>query len=80
MADPGWGIWDCSPPPPPPPPPPLVEEPCSHTLLIKLLNFARPRSVYKSHENMHFSTNSPQTEVKQAVKSIPSTFVRNKRI
>ena len=35
-------------------------------LLIKILNFVRPRSVYKTHENMHillaFITNSPENK------------------
>ena len=63
MADPGWGIWGKC--PPPPPPPHFVEEPCWHAaiFLIKALNFVRPRSVYKTHEDMHillaFITNSP---------------------
>ena len=46
MVDPGWGIWANS----PPPPPHLEEEPA--ILLIKILNFVRPRSVYKTYENI----------------------------
>ena len=50
----------------------LVEEPAM--LLIKTLNFDRPRLVYKIHENMHillaFITNSPETKVKLATKII----------
>ena len=47
---------------PPPTESHLVEEPA--ILLIKILNFVRPRSVHKTHENMHillaFITNSPE--------------------
>ena len=47
MVDPGWDIWGKCPPPP--------LSPCGGTIfLIKILNFVRPRSTYKTHETMHF--------------------------
>ena len=51
-------------------PPYLVEEPA--ILLIKILNliYARPRSVYKTHESMHillaFITNLPETKANRS--------------
>ena len=84
IADPGWDIWDKFPFPPPPHPLHLVEKPI--IILIKILNVMSDRDQfsYKTHENMYillaFITNSPQTNVKLAVKWICSTFVCSKRL
>ena len=69
-----WRIqYGKSPPPPPPPPTHTHTPPCEGAiLLIKILKFsARPRSAYKTHENMHillaFIINSPETKANQSL-------------
>ena len=81
MADPGWGIWGKC-------PLPLSEEPA--ILVIKILNFmsGQDQFSYTTHENMYillqFHLKLKQTNVKLAVKllpsTLPSTFVRTKRL
>ena len=58
----------------------LVEEPA--IFLIKILNFVRPRSVYRTHENMYTLLAQLQIHLKAklAVKLSPNTFVRTKRL
>ena len=81
MADPGWGIWEKC----PPNPLLLVEEPA--ILLIKILNVMSGQNQlsYKARENMHIlpaliHLKPKQTNVKLAVKLLPSTFVHTKRL
>ena len=72
---------------PPPPPPP----PCGGAILLfKILDFVKPRSVYKIHENMYIllqihlkpklSNQSDRTKVKLTMKLSPSTFMHTKRL
>ena len=61
MADPRWGAAFGANAPPP----------CGGAiLLIKMLNFVRPRSAYITHENMYillaFITNSPEMKANQS--------------
>ena len=65
MINGGHGVGHLGQMPPPPPPPP-----CGGAILLtKILNFVKPRSAYKIHENMYillaFIANSPETKVNQ---------------
>ena len=92
MADPGWGIWGKC--PPPPSLPSRKSQPGlsgSHTCdLITILNFmsGQDQFSYTTRENMYillqFHLKPKQTNVKLAVKllpsTLPSTFVHTKRL
>ena len=90
MADPGWGIWGKCPPPPPHPHPTPLGRKSQPILVIKILNFmsGQDQLSYTTRENVYillqFHLKPKQTNVKLAVKllpsTLPSTFVRTKRL